>query len=342
MSKYSNFEFENKKTRNEMALEESLKDMKNYKNESQNSNNLDGRYFDDNNFYGLNNPEKYGEAPPNNFCNDPRYTQNQTRNASKKQINIKHNLKILNNISGVDNNKNLGSFEETNYEDSKFTELNRNLDLGINSLKKGIINFDEIQMKENEKKINEENDITKIINKVKNSNEVKSTLKMPKKDIYAKDIKGKILQYKNIPSEIQDMIAQSLISIWKDDFILKKITTYNGVKNFILHNFKDKMNSFFVLFDDEGDFISTFAIDTENFAPYISHLFVNPNLRGKGFGKKSLKYGEKYIKKLGFDSSNLWCEESLVLFYKKNGYTVDSPMKISEDKVVWKMIKNLQ
>ena len=102
MSKYSNFEFENKKTRNEMALEESLKDMKNYKNESHNSNNLDGRYFDDKNFYGVDNEEKYDDAPPNNFFNDPRYTQNQTRNISKKQINVTKNLKTTKNLSGIE------------------------------------------------------------------------------------------------------------------------------------------------------------------------------------------------------------------------------------------------
>ena len=101
------------------------------------------------------------------------------------------------------------------------------------------------------------------------------------------------------------------------------------------------MNIFFVLFDDDGDFVSTFAIDTENFLPFLSHLFVNPNLRNKGFGKKSLKYGEKYIKKLGFDSANLLCEEPLVSYYKKNGYVVDSPLRISEKKMIWKMTKHL-
>ena len=167
-------------------------------------------------------------------------------------------------------------------------------------------------------------------------------LRMPNKKIKADAVKGKILQFKNCPTEIQTMIAHALINIWKDDFKLKKIHTYQGVINFILHNFVDKNNSFFVLFDDDDEFISTFAIDTENFAPYISHIFVNPNLRKRGFGKKTLKYAEKYISKLGFDSSNLWCNEELIIFYKKQGYNVDSPLRVSESKTVWKMIKNLK
>jgi len=164
---------------------------------------------------------------------------------------------------------------------------------------------------------------------------------MPNKDINATTTKLKILQFKNIPENVQDMIANALIQTWKKDFALKKITSYVGVKNFILHNFKDKLNSFFVLFDDAEDFVGTFAVDTENFAPYVSHLFINPNIRNKGFGKKALKYAEKYISKLGFSSSNLWCEEKLIAYYKKNSYVVDSPLKIAEDMTVWKMCKNL-
>jgi GNAT superfamily N-acetyltransferase len=137
------------------------------------------------------------------------------------------------------------------------------------------------------------------------------------------------------------MISHAFINIWAEDFGIKKITTAKEVKEFILENFKDKLNAFFVLFDDDGDFISTFAIDVENFAPFISHIFVNPTLRNKGFGKKTIKYGEKYIKKLGFNTSNLWCEEHLVPYYRKNGYVIESKIRISETKEVWKMAKNL-
>jgi GNAT superfamily N-acetyltransferase len=356
MSKYSEFELKENRTRNEIALDESLKDIKSYKTPAQNFNDLDGRYFDDKNFYGVDNIEKYDDAPPNNFFNDPRYTQNQTRNISKKQMNVTKNLKTTKGLSGLETNSNLGSFEETNYEDSKFRELNRNLQLGVNHPLKGYVNIkanNEIEERPKSRRSSkidldsekEETDLAKIIKKVKGTldyEDQRPVMRMPKKKIFAKDVKGKILQFKNIPDEIQDMISHALITIWKDDFALKKITSYIGVKNFILHNFKDKMNSFFVLFDDDGDFVSTFAVDTENFAPYISHLYVNPNVRGKGFGKKSLKYSEKYIKKLGFSSANLWCEEPLTGYYKKNGYSIDSQMRISEDKMVWKMIKNLE
>ena len=325
MSKYSDFEIPGKKTRNEQALEESLKEIKNYKSDAVNFNNLEDIYFRDSNLQIIDNQEKIKDEP-NRFFNDPRYNQNNTRNESKKQINNIKNIKLSKNeIGGMDTGTNLGSYNETNYETTEFSPLTR--DLALNS-------------KNSEKSTNnpEKADPNKLILKVPTS---PSFLKMPNKDIKASSTKLKILQFKNIPENVQDMIANALIQIWKKDFSLKKITTYVGVKNFILHNFKDKLNSFFVLFDDEGDFVGTFAVDTENFAPYVSHLFINPNIRRAGFGKKALKYAEKYIAKLGFNSSNLWCEEKLIAYYKKNGYVVDSPLRIAEDMTVWKMCKNL-
>ena len=87
MSKYSEFELKENKTRNEIALDESLKDIKNYKNPAQNFDDLDGRYFDDKNFYGIDNEEKYDDAPPNIFFNDPDKTKNKQKNESRNKLN---------------------------------------------------------------------------------------------------------------------------------------------------------------------------------------------------------------------------------------------------------------
>ena len=208
----------------------------------------------------------------------------------------------------------------------------------------------ESEMKKQEMKKQSDSDLARIIKKIKNIDiteldlpveETKPVQRMPKKNITADTVKGKILQFKNCDEKLQDMISHAFINIWAEDFGMKDITTAKGVKEFILENFKDKLNAFFVLFDDDGDFVSTFAVDVENFAPYISHIFVNPTLRNKGFGKKTLRYGEKYVKKLGFNAANLWCEEHLVPYYRKNGYVIESKIRISETKEVWKMAKNL-
>lgn len=416
MSKYSGFEFEGKKTRVEESLEKQLGEMKHYRNASQNFENLDGASKDQM-YFGLeNNKNDQLEELPKSFHNDPRYNQSNSRDASRRQINNKKNMTLQTNLPGLDQHSSLGTFEETNYEDSKFQNLNRHLELstmnpqmrtnnindansmrGKNSIE---IDSDELHQEmsktsrsnrssqpkqdesskpssrqqtkpssksndllnimnkmkskskysdEDESPIKEKyqqktNDLTNIMKKIKGiipEEEQKPVIRMPNKKINADSVKGKIVQFKNCPPEVQIMIGHALINEWREDFSLKKIQSYQGVINFILHNFVDKNNSFFVLFDDDNDFIATFAVDTENFAPYISHVFVNPNLRNRGFGKKVIKYAEKYIKKLGFDSSNLWCNEDLIKFYKKLGYNIDSPMRISETKTVWKLIKNL-
>ena len=317
MNKYSNFELEGTKTRNEQVLEESLKEIKNYKTDAVNFNNFEDVYFRDSNYHELNTKE-VPLMKNINTLSDPRYTQNNTRNESKKQMNNAKNLKLIKNqVDGAELNSNMGSFKETNYE-----SLNIENESDDKPVIKPNIRDLELKLKEIQK-------------------DSKKFIKMSSKKLNVETTKFKILQYKNCSEDIQEMIANALITIWKKDFALKKITSYVGVRNFILHNFKDKMAAFFVLFNEENDFIATFAIDTENFAPFVSHLFVNPNIRNAGFGKKALRYAEKYIKKLGFDVSNLWCEEKLVGYYKKNGYVVDSQMKIAEDMNVWKMCKNL-
>ena len=316
-----------------------LHEMKNYKNDTANISNLEGLTKGKKEaFYQLNYMQPLTNHMPNLFSEDPRYAQNNSRDHSRRQINNKQNLRMVKTLPGMDNGSSFEEFNETNYEDPKFAELNRNIELGLVPIKGyGDISPIFVEQKKEKKK---QTDIENIIIKL-NKQPDEAILKMPNKDINVKTFKGRILQFKNCPENVKDLICSEFIKIWKDDFVLKKITSMIGVKNFLLYNFKDKMNIFFVLFDDDGDFVSTFAIDTENFSPFISHLFVNPNLRNKGFGKKSLKYGEKYIKKLGFDAANLWCEESLVSYYKKNVYVVDSPLRISEKKMIWKMTKNL-
>ena len=339
MSKFSEIESTNDKTRIQSLLEEQLSEMKNYKNDTANISNLEGLTKGKKEaFYQLNYMQPLTNHMPNLFSEDPRYAQNNSRDHSRRQINNKQNLRMVKTLPGMDNGSTFEEFNETNYEDPKFAELNRNIELGLVPIKGfGDISPVFVEQKKEKKK---QTDIENIIIKL-NKQPDEAILKMPNKDINVKTFKGRILQFKNCPENVKDLICSEFIKIWKDDFVLKKITSMIGVKNFLLYNFKDKMNIFFVLFDDDGDFVSTFAIDTENFSPFISHLFVNPNLRNKGFGKKSLKYGEKYIKKLGFDAANLWCEESLVSYYKKNDYVVDSPLRISEKKMIWKMTKNL-
>ena len=339
MIKFSEIESTNDKTRIQSLLEEQLSEMKNYKNDTANISNLEGLTKGKKEaFYQLNYMQPLTNHMPNLFSEDPRYAQNNSRDHSRRQINNKQNLRMVKTLPGMDNGSTFEEFNETNYEDPKFAELNRNIELGLVPIKGyGDISPIFVEQKKEKKK---QTDIENIIIKL-NKQPDEAILKMPNKDINVKTFKGRILQFKNCPENVKDLICSEFIKIWKDDFVLKKITSMIGVKNFLLYNFKDKMNIFFVLFDDDGDFVSTFAIDTENFSPFISHLFVNPNLRNKGFGKKSLKYGEKYIKKLGFDAANLWCEESLVSYYKKNDYVVDSPLRISEKKMIWKMTKNL-
>ena len=259
MSKYSEFQVDGGKTRVQESLESQLADIKNYKNASQNFENLDGINKKDDNFFGLNMFQK-DDNHSNTIFKDPRYITSNTRDDSRRQLNNNKNLKIQSVLPGLESSSNLGSFEETNYENSKFRELARNLELGgasspnTHPLLKGeinnkaepkdtlIIDDDELDMDVNsiirptssKSSKNLESDLMKIINKVKNPKDskdlkdlniedTKPVLRMPAKKISANQVKGRIIQFKNCPEQIQDMIAHALINIWADDFALKKL-----------------------------------------------------------------------------------------------------------------------
>ncbi len=153
--------------------------------------------------------------------------------------------------------------------------------------------------------------------------------------------KGKIMKFSRCSEQIQNLISSAFIDEWEEDFALQKIYSNQDVKKFIIESFKDRLNIFFVYVSMDNEFIATFSIDTANLAPYIAHLYINPNLRSKGIGHKLLIFAENYIKNLGFLCANLWCEKELTPYYKKFNYIVLSDIQVSPTKYVYKMGKNL-
>ena len=233
MSKFSEIESNSDKTRIQSLLEEQLSEMKNYKNDTANISNLEGLTKGKKDaFYQLNYMQPLTNHMPNLFSEDPRYAQNNSRDQSRRQLNNKKNLKMVKTLPGMDNGSSFEEFNETNYEDPKFTELNRNIELGLVPIKGyGDISPVFVEQKKEKKK---QTDIENIILKL-NKQPDEATLKMPNKDINMSNFKGRILQFKNCPENVKDLICSEFIKIWKDDFVLKKITSMIGVKNFLLY-----------------------------------------------------------------------------------------------------------
>ena len=76
---------------------------------------------------------KKDDKNDNTIFRDPRYTTSNTRDDSRRQLNNNKNLKIQSVLPGLESSSNLGSFEETNYENfKKAVNVNNAINLKIN------------------------------------------------------------------------------------------------------------------------------------------------------------------------------------------------------------------
>jgi GNAT superfamily N-acetyltransferase len=97
----------------------------------------------------------------------------------------------------------------------------------------------------------------------------------------------------------------------------------------------------YVMTSPDTKFIGCMAVDRKNFYPFISHLYVTPEYRKKGFGERLLTLGEDYAKEFKFNEVKLWCKKILLPYYTKRGWKVESKTKDSEEKEVWVLKKQL-
>lgn len=118
------------------------------------------------------------------------------------------------------------------------------------------------------------------------------------------------------PLEIQQEIAYLLHDEWGTD----KLTYTN---EYIQKNWAST-DVLYILVSN-GKVIGCVAIDRHKFYPFISHLYIKKEYRGLGYASNLLELCEEYAKKqLKFTEIKLWCEERLVKFYQKQGWSIES------------------
>jgi GNAT superfamily N-acetyltransferase len=105
-------------------------------------------------------------------------------------------------------------------------------------------------------------------------------------------------------------------------------------KHYITENWTGS-DILYVMISNDDKFIGTVAVDRKNFYPYISHLFVDPALRKKGYGERLLDHGIDYARLFKFDAVKIWCEHTLVPYYASKGWIQEKLSKDNSDKEVW-------
>jgi predicted GNAT family acetyltransferase len=133
----------------------------------------------------------------------------------------------------------------------------------------------------------------------------------------------KIIPFKKVSPDIQNIVATKLRTL------TPKIT-----KHFIFENWTGS-DIMYVMISKDDTFIGTVGVDRKNFDPYISHLYVDPLFRNKGYGERLLEHGIEYSRLFKFESIKLWCVESLIPYYSSKGWVQEKLSKDNNDKEVW-------
>jgi GNAT superfamily N-acetyltransferase len=133
----------------------------------------------------------------------------------------------------------------------------------------------------------------------------------------------KILPFKKVPPDMQEIVATKLKSL-----------NPKMSKHYITENWNGS-DIMYVAISKDNKFIGTVAVDRKNFDPYISHLFVDPTFRKKGYGERLLDHGIDYARLFKFDAVKIWCVDSLVPYYSSKGWVQEKLSKDNNGNEVW-------
>ncbi len=128
----------------------------------------------------------------------------------------------------------------------------------------------------------------------------------------------KIDNFNNQTAEIQNEVTELLDHEWGN-------TELSYHNNYISKNWQTA-DVMYVLIDkkNKDTLVGCVAIDRHKFYPFVSHLYIKKECRGYGYAKKLLELCEIYGSKLKFSEIKLWCVKSLVPFYSRIGWSVES------------------
>lgn len=133
-----------------------------------------------------------------------------------------------------------------------------------------------------------------------------------------------IMPFQRCSELLKQVVASAILNAWPEE---SNGTTIDEVESYILRHWSagDLM---YVCTEnlsqpDHVSFIGCVAIDTTNFFPCLSHLYVDEKYRHRGFSKVLIEFAETVMVIHKFPESRLWCRPSLHDFYSKQGYTTD-------------------
>ncbi len=130
--------------------------------------------------------------------------------------------------------------------------------------------------------------------------------------------------------DLIDDVAFCLFSKWKD-----YIKQHFGVKSFsqfkrFLHEtyLRGGIYPIFFVLALHGQLVGFISIDAKDhkdypsISPWLNHIYVVEEFRGKGYSRLLISHAFEYLKKNHFDEIHLCCEKHVLDFYQKTGWHV--------------------
>jgi len=127
-----------------------------------------------------------------------------------------------------------------------------------------------------------------------------------------------IIPYVMACDDHQQQVEQEITTFWKDDIESCPLKNYVAA-NWIMSDCFYVMTDFW-----NKDWIGCVGVDTKCGLPFISHVFIRSEYRGKKSSKYLLMIAEEYIETLGYKEARLCCKEEMKAFYLHYGYVEDS------------------
>ncbi|NDC96121.1 GNAT family N-acetyltransferase, partial [bacterium] len=104
-----------------------------------------------------------------------------------------------------------------------------------------------------------------------------------------KDNTFAILPYQTCTQEVQQWVARAILEVWGE---VANVNTMEDTINYILTNWRQG-DIFYVLFVN-GILTGFVAMDEKNFYPWMSHLYIHPHFRRRGYAGVLIQFCKHY------------------------------------------------
>lgn len=125
-----------------------------------------------------------------------------------------------------------------------------------------------------------------------------------------------------VNSELLDTLAQLIFTTWPEEM---KADGYHSWESYATHYRNQSHDTIYIAQSKTGTLLGTVSLvahdlpEKKHLSPWIASLYVYPDYRGKGVGKKLIAYALSQCK---IETVYLWCHKHMLDYYKVLGWNV--------------------